>query len=102
MITNANINIFRREVDQETKLEKYTNVYFGKCWSYLQQNTQNNGVSVSNVIRIPGNDVNVKIGDLIIMSDVEIKDVDVNIAQKVTNVVINSVGNNQHVRINAE
>ncbi len=58
MITNAKITIFHKELDPETRLEKWTKHNYHEVWMFKKQGiVQNNGFENSNSaeIRIPYN-----------------------------------------------
>lgn len=58
MITNAKITIFHKELDTETRLEKWTRHNYDEVWMFIKEGVvQNNGFENSNSaeIRIPYN-----------------------------------------------
>lgn len=108
MITNTDITIYRREYDQESRLDIWTSTYVPKAWWFESQKSSvtTDGLKVADVttIRIPDTSVIVKKDDYIVKGncDVEmatIKDLEGLEKVRVTSVNYNTFGGNPHIKV---
>lgn len=113
MITNTDITVYHKTLNEETRLEEWKRYYYQKVWLFGTKNsTQNNGYQASNnaEIRIPYNsnqnaDIShFSVGDILYKGNVKkqiTSQSDVSDAYTITSISNNTFGTEQHIHIGA-
>lgn len=115
MITNASLTIFHKELDNETRIEKWTRYNYDKVWMFIKEGViQNNGFENSNSaeIRIPYNlnpNVNIKnfskedviVGEKIIEDIKSIKELTGKKTYLLMSITNNIYGTEPHIHLRA-
>jgi len=111
MITNTDITIYHKGIDETTRLETWTRFYYKDCWWFGQDGSViRDGYQVNNrvAVRIPYetnenlNISNFSVGDIICMGNVKIaieQQSDVDGAYNITSITNSTFGNNPHIHL---
>lgn len=107
MLTNADITIYNREYDPETRLDSWKRVYVPEAWWYKNEKASitTNGLKSADVytIRIPDTSIVLKKDDYIVKGNCNVametvKDLDGLEKTRVTSVNYNTFGSNPHIK----
>ena len=115
MITNTSLTIFHKELDPETRIEKWTRHNYDKVWMFIKEGVvQNNGFENSNSaeIRIPYNlNPNLNIEnfsktDVVVEGKIEkdissISELEGNETYLITSITNNVFGTEPHIHLKA-
>ena len=113
MITNTDLTVYHKTLNEETRLEQWERYFYKNVWLFAGKNsTQSDGYQVSNSaeIRIPYNsnenaDIShFSVGDILYKGNVQkqiTSQSDVSEAYTIVSVNNNTFGNEQHIHIGA-
>ena len=112
MITNSDITIYHKTVNEQTRLEEYAKKYYSKCWKFGGKGSyRNKGYENANDIdiRVPydeNSNANIKdlaIGDIIFIGNgpdtIELQTDLTGEVYNITSLINNTYGNNPHIHI---
>ena len=111
MITNTDITVYHKEIDETTRLETWTRFYYPECWWFdVKGSVVRDGYQYNNrvEVRIPyekNKDLNItnfEIGDIVCKGNIQKaieKQSDVDGAYNITSKTNNTFGNNPHIHL---
>lgn len=107
MLTNTDITIYRRKYNPSTRLDEWERSYIPAAWWHKaeQSSVTTDGLKTADVytVRIPGTDVKLQKGDIIVKGDCPVqmqtvKDLEGTEHCKVTSANYNTFGDNPHIK----